>query len=133
MGAWSAEPFGNDDAADWAWELDDAADWGIVRDALDAAADPEESDEGVDALAVAAAEVVAHGLGRPTQSDSYTESVAEFVARVGAPPTDLAARAIEVLGVVTSSDGPLRELWAETDESEWLSRTDEIRQALERS
>ena len=34
MGAWSVEPFGNDVAADWAWELEDESDWGVVDDAL---------------------------------------------------------------------------------------------------
>jgi hypothetical protein len=129
MGAWSAEPFGNDDAADWAWELDDAQDWDIVREAFDAVADPEDGDEGAEAIAVAAAEVVAHGLGRPTQSDSYTESVTDFVARVGAPPDDLPSRAVEALNAVTTSGGALRELWE--DDAEWLSRTTEVRQAIE--
>ncbi len=36
MGAWSREPFGNDDANDWVYERADAADLSYVEAALDA-------------------------------------------------------------------------------------------------
>jgi len=32
MGTWSAQPFGNDTAADWAYDLDGASDRGLEND-----------------------------------------------------------------------------------------------------
>ncbi|MGE3192867.1 MAG: DUF4259 domain-containing protein [Microbacteriaceae bacterium] len=118
MGTWSGQPFGNDGAADWGWELDDASDWGPVRQALnDALEGPLDGD--VAETAIAAAEVVAHGLGRPTQSDAYTVSVSAFVERVGAPPADLVPLAVAALGTATGPDSELTELWNEADPTEW--------------
>jgi hypothetical protein len=36
MGAWSHEPFGNDDANDWAYGLEEAEDLSYVEEALNA-------------------------------------------------------------------------------------------------
>jgi hypothetical protein len=36
MGAWSREPFGNDDAIDWPYELEEAEDLSYVEAASDA-------------------------------------------------------------------------------------------------
>ena len=67
MGTWSGEPFGNDVAADFAWELDEQKRWNVVRDALrEALRSKELLDADTACIAIAAAEVVAHGLGRPT-------------------------------------------------------------------
>ena len=77
MGAWSHEPFGNDTACDWAYELDDATDLSIIESAIDAVLD-EELDY-IDASdaeeAIAAIEVLAKLLGHGTQTDSDRKSV----------------------------------------------------------
>jgi Domain of unknown function (DUF4259) len=63
MGAWGSEPFDNDTAADWAWELDDSSDWEVVRSALNEALEPGDFlDADVATSAIAAASVVAGGL-----------------------------------------------------------------------
>lgn len=129
MGTWSGEPFGNDGAADWAWELDAATDWQPVRLALNEALDGV-LDGDVAETAVAAAEVVAHGLGRPTQQDAYTESVSAFVKRVGGPPGDLVALAVAALGTATGPDSELTELWNDADPSEWRESNAKIDAAL---
>jgi hypothetical protein len=36
MGTWSVEPFGNDDAVDWADELKESNDPSLVQEAIDA-------------------------------------------------------------------------------------------------
>ena len=129
MGTWSGQPFGNDGAADWTFELDDASDWRPVRQALNDALDgPLDGD--VAETAIAAAEVVAHGLGRPTQSDAYTESVSAFVARVGAPPADLVALALAALGTATGPDSELTELWNDADPTEWREDCAKLEAAL---
>ncbi|HET8956921.1 MAG TPA: DUF4259 domain-containing protein [Microcella sp.] len=132
MGTWSASPVGNDDAADWAYELDDASDWGIVIDALDDAleTEPNELDADIASVALAAAETVAHGLGRPTQSDAYTETIAAFAGRVSTPGGELRAQALRAVDHVAHPDGELAELWEESDPAAWADALDRLREAL---
>jgi hypothetical protein len=131
MGTWSGEPFGNDTAADWVWELDDVSDWGIPRDALEAAIGAKEPlDSDAAAIAIAAAEVVAAGLGRATQTDAYTESVQAFVSRSPQPPADLPAVALAALAAATNPSTELYELWNEADPAEWLAANESIKAAL---
>ena len=37
MGSWGVDSFGNDDAADWAWQLDDSSDLTLVEATLERA------------------------------------------------------------------------------------------------
>ena len=120
MDTWSGEPIGNDVAADFAWELDEEKRWNVVKNALrEALRIKEPLDADTACIAIAAAEVVAHGLGRPTQSDAYTESVEGFVARARKPSNRLVKAAERALAIATSPDGELAELWAEGDAHEW--------------
>jgi hypothetical protein len=120
MGTWSGEPFGNDVAADFAWELDEQRRWRVVRDAFrEALRSKEPLDADTACIAIAAAEVVAHGLGRPTQSDAYTESVESFVGRARKPSGHLVKEAERAVAIAASADGELAELWAEGDAQEW--------------
>ncbi|MDF2991248.1 MAG: hypothetical protein K0S37_1762 [Microbacterium sp.] len=127
MGTWSAKPFGNDSAADWAYELDDAGDWSLVsevlRSATEAAPAGLDADEAV--TAIAAAEVVARGLGRVSDS---AERVEAFVARVSPPSSELAALAVSALAVATSGEGELADLWE--GDPEWLAENEKLRAAL---
>jgi Domain of unknown function (DUF4259) len=118
VGAWNADPFGNDAAADWAWGLDDEDDWGIVRTALDAGIAGAAEDDDAGCVAVAAAEVVARGLGRPTECDAYTEEAVAFVERVVTPPSEIVLLARRALAVVVSPDSALAALWA-GDDTAW--------------
>jgi len=114
MDFWSIEPFGDDTAADWAWELDRAEGWAFVDEALAARLRAAESgatglEERILAeidieIAVAAGETVAHGVGNPTQRDVYTESVEGFAARVGPPPHATIERAERVLSALAAGD-----------------------------
>lgn len=127
MGAWSAEPFGNDTAADWAWELDGAQDWDVVSEALRDVLTGE-ADEDAAAIAIAAAEVVARGLGRRTQDDAYTESAAAFTDRVGTPGAEVVALGREALARATAPDSALAELWE--GDAEWAAANARIAEAL---
>ena len=131
MGTWSGEPFGNDTAADFAWELDEQKRWGIVRQALREAIRSEAPlDADTAVVAIAAAEVVAHGLGRPTQSDSYTESVESFVGRARRPSRWLVRDAQRAIAAATSEEGELAELWREEDAQEWRAANARLLEAL---
>jgi hypothetical protein len=132
MGAWSAEPFGNDTAADWAWELDEAENWDLVLDALTAVLDedPATIDADVASVAIAAAEVVAHVSGSPTQSDVYTQSVTGFVGRLPSPPIGIVPVALSALEIAASPDGELAELWSDTGSDEWVIAIARLRKSL---
>lgn len=118
MGTWSHEPFGNDSANDWAYDLEECTDFSLVAAALKRAADSGEyldADEAVEA--VAAAEVLAKALGRGTQSDAYTGKVDAWLASIPAKPSpELSALAQRALAKVLGPESELRELWEESDE-----------------
>ncbi len=131
MGAWSGEPFGNDTALDWAFELADSSDWDVVADALTEATNAGiDVDQDVACNAIAAAEVVARGLGHPTQDDDSMEDIAAFVTRAGAPSAELVQLALAGLTAATAPDTELSDLWVESGETEWTEANALIAAAL---
>jgi hypothetical protein len=132
MGAWSHEPFGNDDAGDWAYELEEAEDLSHVEAALDAVLDTEGYLQAPEAsCAVAAVEVLAKLLGKGTQSDAYTEKVDEWVRKVRAKPSrPLLEKARAVLARVRGEESELKELWHEGDATEWEASLDSLQAAV---
>lgn len=134
MGTWSHEPFGNDTANDWAYELEGQSDFSLVAQAiqnvLDTGADYLDSDLAVEA--VAASEVLAKALGRGTQSDAYTEKVDAWIkAMTNAPSPDLLFKAQQALTRILGPDSELRELWEESDDFErWSSSVKALQAAL---
>jgi len=130
MGTWSEEPFGNDTAADWAWELDEADSWDVVTDVLQEYLGDDKTDTGADEVAVAAAAVVAHGAGLALSEAEDTESVEGFLARVGAPPASAVTAARAALDKV-GGQSELAELWEDADElDEWRATLARVRDAL---
>lgn len=131
MGAWSVEPFGNDVAADWAWELEDESSWSVVEGALSGALeDGDEIDHETAVIAVAAAEVVAHGLGHATQRDAYTGEVESFIARAGRPTDETVALAIAALAAACGSGSELAADWAGIGDPGWDESIAHLRTAL---
>ncbi|WP_157670885.1 DUF4259 domain-containing protein [Chitinibacter sp. GC72] len=132
MGTWSHEPFGNDDANDWAYDLEGSSDLSIVEQALDDALEAEdylEAPEG--ANAVAAVEVLAKLLGKGTQSDAYTEKIDEWIKTVNEQPsTALLDKAKRVLERVSAEDSELFELWAEAGNREWAASINTLKAAI---
>ena len=131
MGAWGTGAFDNDDAADWAYELEESADLTPARQALAATMDSDgylELPEG--ACAVAAASVVAatfdgHLKGLP-------EEVAEWVdAHPGTASRGDARLAVDALERVMSEESELRGLWDEAPEGpSWAEEIEKLRQRL---
>jgi hypothetical protein len=132
MGAWSHEPFGNDDAGDWAYELQEAEDLSYIEDALDAVLEAEGYLEAPEAsCAVAAVEVLAKLLGKGTQSDAYTEKVDEWVKKVRVKPSrPLLEKARLALARVRGDESELKELWHEGDAAEWEASLDSLQVAV---
>lgn len=132
MGTWSHEPFGNDDANDWVYDLEGSSDLSIVEQALDDALEAEdylEAPEG--ANAVAAVEVLAKLLGKGTQSDAYTEKIDEWIKTVNEQPsTALLEKAKRVLERVSAEDSELHDLWSEVGNKEWAASIDALKAAI---
>jgi len=122
MGAWSHEPFGNDDANDWAYGLEETKNLSRIEEALDRVLQTDGYLEAPEASeAVAAVEVLAKLLGKGTQSDSYTAKVDDWVKSVSLNPSpSLLAKAQRTLERILGEDSELRELWSEGDEAEWV-------------
>jgi hypothetical protein len=117
MGAWGSGPFENDDAADWAWELEEAHDHGVLRRALEVATSTRGYFELPDgAAAVAAAAVIASALDGDRAGMS--DEVNAYIDRVGRPDAELVELARRALDHV-AEDGELAELWDEADDPEW--------------
>jgi hypothetical protein len=132
MGAWSHEPFGNDDANDWAYGLEGVGDLWLIEEALDRALEAEEYLEAPEASeAVAAIEVLAKLLGKGTQTDAYTEKVDEWVKSISAQPSAaILTKANRTLERILGENSELRELWEEGDSQEWQSSLASLKQAI---
>jgi Domain of unknown function (DUF4259) len=128
MGTWGSGPFDNDDAADWAWSLTDSADEAVLWAAL-RAPHPTAWTEAPDTqVAVAAAEVVAAGLGRP--NPALPEEVAAWVATHQLPWADLAGPARQAISAVRASS-EVRDLWVESgDGAAWDATMDDLGRRL---
>ena len=134
MGAWGTGSFDNDDAADWAYELEAASDLGPARQALSATMDTDgylEIPEG--ACAVAAAAVVAAGF------DGMLSGLPEQVVEWVDDHPDIASRgdarlAIDALERVVSEESELRNLWDDAPEGpRWAEEIDKLRHRLVRA
>ena len=130
MGAWGAGSFDNDDASDWAWELEESG-VGAIESAFNAVVAGEDYVEAPHGSnAIAAAEVVAAALGRPTSED-LPEEVEKFLEgkpAIGAELVELAKRAI---ARVLADNSELRELWEESDSfDEWKRIVTGLQQRL---
>src|SRR5689334_20327038 len=125
MGAWSHEPFGNDTANDWVYDLEGTKDFSLIETALDNVL--ETSEEYLEAPtaeeAVAAIEVLAKLLRRGTQADAYTEKVDAWVKSIKQEPTAaLLEKAHRAIDRILGKDSELLELWQEGEDSEkWQS------------
>lgn len=134
MGTWSHEPFGNDTANDWAYELEGSSDLSIVEATLRRALEEGSGylDADVGAEAVAAAEVLAKALGRGTQADAYTEKVDAWLKTIPAEPVpELLTLAQQALTRVLGEQSELSELWLEAEDADqWRASVVALRTAL---
>ena len=132
MGAWSHQPFGNDDALDWVDGLEGTKDLKPIEEALDRVLKTDGYLEAPEASqAVAAIEVIAKLLGRGTQTDSYAKAADEWVKSVALKPTPaLLGKAQKALQLVLGPESELRELWQESDGSEWQSSINALQAAV---
>ena len=129
MGAWGFGSFDNDDAADFLADATETGDLSLIREVLDNVLTSTEYVEAPDASqAIAAAEIVAAALGRPTLAAQREEQLSSWIARIR--PTidsELAAQARDALAKILAPNSELRELWEESEEfSEWQAAVSEL-------
>jgi hypothetical protein len=134
MGAWGTGPFENDDAADWAYELEEASELSPVRQALSATLDTDgylELPEG--ACAVAAAAVVAATFDGDVRG--FPGEIAEWIDRhPDAAGRQDARLAVDALERVTSEESELRALSEQSGDAEgWRRAMETLRVRLIRA
>ena len=130
MGTWAIDAFGNDTAADWAWELENAKDLSLVESVLDRALSSEEYLDSSDAMeALAAIEVVARLQGNWGERSAYSEPVDQWVeANRFTPGAGLVSKAHRALEVIAGPRSELSELWGgSAQHEEWLASLGELK------
>jgi Domain of unknown function (DUF4259) len=131
MGAWDATSFGNDTADDWAYGLEECDDLSYIDATLQKILDSgSDYIEGPDAeKAIAAAEVLAWLLGRPTRVNAYTEKVATWIAAHPIqPPPVIIQKALSAIERIHGESSELPELWE--GEPEWTTSMTDLRTRL---
>lgn len=131
MGAWDATSFGNDTANDWAYGLEECDDLSYIdatfQKILDAGSDYIESSDAE--KAIAAAEVLAWLLGRPTPVNAYTKKVATWIAAHPIqPPPALIQKALSAIERIEGESSELSELWEGVPE--WITSITDLRTRL---
>ena len=135
MGAWSHEPFGNDQACDWVAELAESTGFAIIEKAFDQVI-ADQNEEFIDADTVceayAAAEVLAHILGQGTENLDFLGNIGGWIEKLPAQPSAaLIQKALNALNISTQENSELNELWQESGNyAEWTQNIDALKGIL---
>ena len=133
MGAWGLGSFDNDDAADFLAEVTGGSGLASIRAIFGTVLGAEDYVEAPDASqAIAAAEIVAAALGRPTPAAQNEHALVDWLARTR-PAVDpgLTKQAAQALDRILAANSELRELWEEEDEaSGWQAAVEDLRSRL---
>ncbi len=130
MGTWSVDAFGNDEAADWAYELEDALDLRPIHEAIAAVVNA--GDEYLEApeasIALAAIEVLARLGGKPGEHNAYTEVADKWIAETQIKPSiELIDAAQAAITRILADKSELHELWRDSDEyDDWVSSVNNL-------
>jgi hypothetical protein len=109
------QSFENDAALDWLADLEESNGLDLVVESLETPREDGYLDADVGVTAIAAAEVVAALVDRP--SASLPDGALEWVAQYASDShSALVPKAIAVIGEVLGTNSELRELWEENEE-----------------
>jgi hypothetical protein len=129
-GAWGDGSFENDDAMDWVAECVRATSPGLVKAAFDRALNADVVEAPDASAAIAAAEVVAASLGKP--SPVFPENLKAWLA--GQPRAQIAAQAALAERALTKIEdaqhSELRQLWSEGKLNQWLSKVQALQSRI---
>ena len=120
-GAWGEGSFDNDDAMDWVDDCVRAASPAVVKAALERAVEADVVEAPDASAAIAAAEVVAASLGKPSPTlpaDLKAWLAGQPRAQI-AGQAALAQRALKKIEDIRHSE--LRQLWSEGKPNQWLT------------
>jgi len=133
MGAWDSDPFGNDMACDWVYDVEKTTGLELIEKTLDNVLavgddylDSFEAEQGI-----AAADTIARLRGHFYVRNAYTEALDKWVAKQKVEvPQELVNRAIQVVDrVMTEPSEPL-ELWEESGGDDWKDHLDALKERL---
>ncbi len=141
MGAWSIDSFGNDDACDWAYELEESDDITLVERAINAvvAEGAEYLDAPMAAEAIAAIEVIAclqGNWGERSSSNSvnpFSKNADEWVKKhqLQLPPA-LSQKAHRAIERILAENSELNDLWQESEKYEaWVASVNELKRRVD--
>lgn len=128
MGTWGHEPFENDTAMDWSYDLEESSGLEVLTRTLQP--DPGYLDSDLGAQLVAAAAVVAAGLG--SGADLPPNVATWMESHRGLDFASLRVPTRAGLDRVLGADSELRELWEESEESfsAWQGSLQRLLQSL---
>jgi hypothetical protein len=112
LGAWGVLALDNDDANDWAYDLDQTNNLSLVESAIQEVEGTGSGylEQGIACNALAACEVLARLRGRPGYTNAYTEKVDRWVAAHQIkPPAQLIDRAAAAIDRILQRDSELRD------------------------
>ncbi len=133
MGAWGVLALDNDDANDWAYDLDQTNNLSLVESAIQEVEGTRSGylEQGIACNALAACEVLARLRGRPGYTNAYTEKVDRWVAAHQIkPPAHLIDRAAAAIDRILQRDSELRDLWDEAEPEPWRLAVADLRSRL---
>ncbi len=113
MGAWGHEPFDNDTAMDWSYDLEESSDLSVLTRSLQPAPGYLEADQGTELVAAAA--VVAGALHPVVRLPENIQNWLQRHATLEFASLKVPARA--GIDRVLGADSELRELWEESEEN----------------
>src|SRR5581483_1757491 len=115
MGTWNTKPFGNDTARDWLWTLEKARDESVIKEALGAEADGEET--------IAAAAVVEAARRQPL--GKLPTEARQWVSQHGFVPANALIKQALTAVEKVKHNSELRELWSESKSlAKWLEQVE---------
>src|ERR1700736_5974724 len=134
MGGWGVLAFDNDEANDWAYDLEDDNDLALVETAFGniEAVGTGYLEQDVACVALAAREVLARLHGQAGYTNAYTEKVDRWVAdHPMNVPDSMTRRGYTAIDRVTGDNSELRELWQEPDHADaWSTALADLRRRL---
>ena len=133
MGTWALHSFGNDDAADFLSDLTEQNDLGPAQEAIARVLEADGYLEAPEAQqCIAACEVIAASLGRPSAAARAEEGLASWLTRAKTKPTSIVvAQATKAVDRILAPESELRELWEESEEfGDWQADVANLRARL---
>jgi len=133
MGAWGIGVWENDNALDWAYELEDCNDLSVISRSIELILDSEEIDSIEADEALAAIDVLARLKHQDFDSDGYDEEISKWIKthKDLQIPDSLWQQAKQALDKIVSEDSELYELWQESDSFEaWKKEMDILRSRM---